>query len=367
MTKSKIYVVVGEASGDLHASNLVKHLNTTHQFEITGMGGQYLINSGARIEHDYRKVNFMGFVDVFKNLRTILKKLSEIKKDILRENPAAVLLVDYPGFNLRLARFCHEHQIKVIYYISPQIWAWKQSRVELIKKYVDKMITILPFEKDFYKKFNVDVEYVGHPLLDSIQNHNYDQEFITNLIEKSRGKKIIALLPGSRKAEIVSKLPIMIELANRYQEQYHFVIAAAPNTNHDLYAGVEIDIYYGETYNILKASYAAIVTSGTATLETALHHVPQVVCYKTSLINYEIGKRVAKVNYISLVNLILNKPAVTELIQHALTIDSLDSEFRKITGSDRQRILNDYQELEHSLADSGASYRAAEIIKSFVL
>lgn len=360
-------MVVGEASGDLHASNVVKELNKLGDYYVTGMGGQYLIDSGAHIQHDYRKVNYMGFVDVFKNLKTILKKLREIKQDILKEKPLAVLLVDYPGFNLRLARFCKENGIRVIYYISPQIWAWKQSRVEIIRKYVDKMITILPFEKDFYKKFGVDVEYVGHPLLDCIQQHQYNNDFITSLKEKAGQKKIIALLPGSRKAEIIAKLPIMLELANKYNGDYCFVIAAASNTNRELYANVNLDIYYGETYNILKASFAAIVTSGTATLETALHMVPQVVCYKTSSINYEIGKRVAKVNYISLVNLILDKPTVTELIQHDLHIARLEEEFIKITSTDRERILNDYRELIHLLADSGASGRVASSINTFLL
>lgn len=359
--------MVGEASGDLHAANLVKQLNQNKDFNIIGMGGQYLQDAGVTIKHDYRKVNFMGFVDVFKNLRTILKKLSEVKQDVLKEKPTAVLLVDYPGFNLRLAKFCKENQIKVIYYISPQIWAWKQSRVELIRKYVDKMITILPFEKEFYKKFNVDVEYVGHPLLDAIQQHQYNTDFISTLNHKAKGKKIIALLPGSRKAEIIAKLPLMLELAKRHDNDYYFVIAAAPNSNRELYNRVPLDIYYGETYNILKTAFAAIVTSGTATLETALHKVPQVVCYKTSFINYEIGKRVARVNYISLVNLILNKPSVTELIQHSLTIENLEAAFIKITSTDRSRILNDYETLIHLLEDSGASARASCIIKTYLL
>lgn len=358
--------MVGEASGDMHAANLVKQLNQNNHFHILGMGGQYLQEAGVHIKHDYRKVNFMGFVDVFKNLRTILKKLREIKEDILSEKPTAVLLVDYPGFNLRLARFCKENNIKVIYYISPQIWAWKQSRVELIRKYVDKMITILPFEKPFYKKFNVEVAYVGHPLLDSIQQHQYNASFIESLQTKANGKKIIALLPGSRKAEITAKLPLMVELAKRHDNEYYFVIAAAPNTNKELYSEVPIDIYYGETYNILKTAFAAIVTSGTATLETALHKVPQVVCYKTSFINYEIGKRVAKVNYISLVNLILDKPSVTELIQHDLTIERLEKEFANITTTERTRILNDYETLITLLEDSGASMRAATIIKNYL-
>lgn len=360
-------MIVGEASGDLHASNVVLALKQISDVEVTGMGGDYLLKAGSKIKHDYRKVNFMGFVDVFKHLRLILKKMQEIKQDILQEKPDAVLLVDYPGFNLRIAKFCKQHGIKVIYYISPQIWAWKQSRVEIIKRYVDKMITILPFEKSFYKKFDVDVEYVGHPLLDAIKNHSYNVNFIQELQNKAGSKKIIALLPGSRKAEITSKLPLMLELAKKYADRYYFVIAAAPNSSRDLYAKVDCDIYYGETYNILKSAFAALVTSGTATLETALHQVPQVVCYKTSMINYQIGKRVAKVNYISLVNIILDRKCVTELIQHDLTLTNLDEEFNKIIGPERKRILQEYDELIHVLGDSGASERTASIINNLLL
>jgi lipid-A-disaccharide synthase len=362
LSRKKIYIIAGEASGDLHASNLISRLHPKDDFECIGMGGELMKKAGVKILHDYREVNFMGFVDVIKNLRLILNKIKQVKKEIETEKPDAVLLVDYPGFNLRIAKHCKKIGIKVIYYISPQIWAWKQSRIKQIRENIDEMMTILPFEKDFYKKLGVDVHYVGHPLLDAIQQYNYNDGFIQQLMAKAGHKKIIALLPGSRRAEILSKLPVMIELADQFKEDYYFVIAGAPGANKELYNNCPYDVYYGETYNILKASYAALVTSGTATLETALHQVPQIVCYKTSEFNYQVGKRLAKVKYISLVNLILDKPSVTELIQRDLNIERLKKEFLAITGAKREGILSDYKKLIALLGDSGASARAAEIV-----
>ena len=367
MSKKKIYVIVGEASGDMHGANLIAELLKKGEFEVMGMGGELMKAAGVKILHDYREVNYMGFVDVFKHLRIILNKIKQVKQDIETQKPDAVLLIDYPGFNLRIAKHCKKIGIKVIYYISPQIWAWKQSRVHQIKTNVDKMITILPFEKDFYRKFGVEVEYVGHPLLDAIKQYSYNDEFINQLKSKAGNKKIIALLPGSRKAEITSKLPVMLNLADKYKNDYHFVIAGAPGANKDLYLDCKCDVYFGETYNILKASYAALVTSGTATLETALHLVPQVVCYKTSEFNYQAGKRLIKVKYISLVNLILDKPAVTELIQRDLNDERLEKEFLAIVGEKREEILTDYRKLITLLEDAGASERAAGIVKNSIL
>ena len=367
MTRKKIYVITGEASGDLHGANLVAQLIRKADVELMGMGGELLQKAGVKILHDYREVNYMGFVDVFKHLRTILRKINQVKKEIEAEKPDAVLLIDYPGFNMRIAKHCKKIGIKVIYYISPQIWAWKQSRVYKIKATVDEMITILPFEKDFYKKFGVDVHYVGHPLLDAIQQFDYNEDFIHELQEKAGGKKIVALLPGSRRAEIISKLPVMLYLADKYKNEYYFVVAGAPGAHKDLYAQAGIDVYFGQTYNILKEAYAALVTSGTATLETALHQVPQVVCYKTSEFNYQAGKRLVKVKYISLVNLILDKPSVTELIQRDLNDTRLEKEFLLITGEKREEILSDYRNLINLLADSGASERAADIVKKSIL
>ncbi len=367
MSKKKIYVICGEASGDMHAANLIHELNKIGDFEIEGMGGEKLKNEGVRLCHDYQEINYMGFLDVIKHLRTILKKINTIKKELEEKKPDAVLLVDAPSFNLRIAEHCKKIGIKVIYYISPQIWAWKQGRVKLIKEYVDTMITILPFEKEFYKRFGVDVEFVGHPTLDALQKFNYDETFIQTLQNKAGSRKIIALLPGSRKQEIQSKLPYMAELAKKHKDEFYFVIAGAPGANKSLYQGYDFDVHFGQTYNILKASYAALVTSGTATLETALHKVPQVVCYKTSEFNYQIGKRLAKVNYISLVNLILDKPTVVELIQRDLNTERLEKEFQLILKDNREQILNDYNQLIHLLADSGASARAAQIVKRSLL
>lgn len=351
----------------MHAANLVHELNKLGEYSIEGMGGEKLKAEGVNLCHDYREINYMGFLDVIKHLGTILKKINSIKNELTLKKPDAVLLIDAPSFNLRIAEHCKKIGVKVIYYISPQIWAWKQSRVKLIKEYVDTMITILPFEKEFYHQFGVEVEFVGHPTLDALQKFNYDEDFIASLHRKAAGRKIVALLPGSRKQEIQSKLPYMAELAQKYKDEYYFVIAGAPGANKNLYAGYDFDIYFGQTYNILKTSYAALVTSGTATLETALHKVPQVVCYKTSEFNYQIGKRLAKVKYISLVNLILDKPAVVELIQRDLNTERLDKEFNLILQKNRAQILNDYNQLIHLLADSGASLRAAEIVKKSIL
>jgi len=362
LSQKKIYVVTGEASGDLHGSNLVKELYKKGDFQIIGMGGEMLQKAGVELKHDYRTVNYMGFVDVLKHLRTILKKIEVIKADIEKEKPDSVLLIDFPAFNLRIAKFCKKKGIKVLYYISPQIWAWKQSRAKQIKANVDELISILPFEKEFYKRFDINVHYVGHPLLDAIQNYWYNEDFISKLKSKAENKPIIALLPGSRRSEITAKLPVMASLAKKYKNEYHFVIAGAPGANKDLYSGYEMDIYFGETYNILKASSGALVTSGTATLETALHNVPQVVCYKTSEFNYQAGKKLIKVKYISLVNLILDKPAVVELIQRDLNDQRLEKEFLSIMGNKKENILSDYKNLINLLSESGASERAAEIV-----
>jgi lipid-A-disaccharide synthase len=367
LSPKKIYAIIGEASGDLHASNLIRELKLKGDYEIMGMGGELMQKEGVNILHDYREVNYMGFIDVIKNLRTILNRIQLLKKEISSIKPDAVLLIDFPAFNLRIARHCKKIGIKVIYYISPQIWAWKQSRVKQIKENVNEMITILPFEKAFYKNFGMDVHYVGHPLLDALKKYPYHQDFIEQLKNKANGKKIVALLPGSRKSEIASKLPIMLALADKYKNNYHFVIAGAPGANRELYGNTSHDIYFGETYNILKSSDAALVTSGTATLETALHMVPQVVCYKTSKFNYQAGKRLIKVKYISLVNLILNKPAVTELIQHDLNMVRLEKEFLNMMGEGKEQIINDYKNLIELLALEGASERAAEIINKSML
>lgn len=365
----KFYIVAGESSGDMHGANLLNELKSIYSnVQVRGMGGDKLKQAGMELFTHYRETNFMGFVEVAKHLGKILRAIKSVKKDILEFKPDVVILIDFPGFNLRLAKFCREKGIKVVYYISPQIWAWKSSRVHQIKRNVDLMITILPFEKDFYKKYGMNVSYVGHPLLDEIERFISDHEWIQN--QEFDEKKVIALLPGSRKMEIHNMLPTMVKLAENYKGIYRFIIAGAPSISIDFYKSIikdaQIEVMHNKTYSLLSNSYAAIVTSGTATLETALFNVPQVVCYKGSPISYYIARRLVKVHYISLVNLILNKPAVKELIQFDFNIDSLKEEFDLIIGTKRDKLFEDYKILKELLGNSGASKKAALEIKTFL-
>lgn len=365
----KYYIISGEASGDLHASNLVKEIKKLDKnADFRGWGGDLMQTEGVKIVKHYRYLAFMGFLEVIANLRTILRNIDYCKKDINDYKPDALILVDYPGFNLRIAQFAKQNSYKVIYYISPQVWAWKQSRVKQIKRDVDKMLVILPFEKDFYSKFNYDVEFVGHPLLDAIEKHNTQDSFYIN--NKLSDKKIIALLPGSRKQEISSMLPLMLKAMEQFQN-YQVVIAGAPAIPESFYKTLitkNAEIVFGQTYDLLKNSEAALVTSGTATLETALFNVPQVVCYKGSRISYLIAKQLIKIRYISLVNLVMNKEVIKELIQDGLTIDNIGRELTSVLEGGKQRslILKEYQQLKKNLGGPGASKRAAEIIAGFV-
>lgn len=362
----KYYIIAGEASGDLHASNLIKELKTKDsRAEIRAWGGDLMQAQGATIVKHYRDLAFMGFAEVIMNLRSILSNLNQCKKDILEYQADALIFVDYPGFNLRIAQWAHKQGLKVIYYISPQIWAWKKNRVFQIKKYVDQMIVILPFEKDFYAKYDYPVSYVGHPLLDALPTVKQNQE---EFIKKYRlkDKPIIALLPGSRKQEIKKMLNIMLSQMENFLD-YQFVIAGAPSIEDDFYSqltkGKQVAIIKDNTHQLLLHSHAALVTSGTATLETALLQIPEVVCYKGNRISYEIAKRIIDIKYISLVNLIMAKEVVKELIQHELSKDHLKKELEKIiSGSHRDRILKDYSELKDTLGSGGASMRAAQII-----
>lgn len=365
----RLYVIAGEASGDLHGSNLLKHIfkknaKTTVKF----WGGDEMTKvAGQPVKH-IKELAFMGFVEVLMNLKTILSNLKFCKQDILNFKPDAILLIDYPGFNLRIAEWAKEQGIKVIYYVSPQIWAWKQNRVFKIKKVVDKMFVILPFEKDFYKKFDFEVEYVGHPLLDAIKNFRDINKPIEGF---DTDKKIIAVLPGSRKQEIKRKLPIMLKSIKNFNE-YTFVIAGAPSlepTFYDQFLGLEnIKIVFGKTYDLLNVSTAALVTSGTATLETALFNVPEVVCYKGSLISYHIAKRLVKIKFISLVNLILDRESVKELIQNECNSKMVQEELTMILpgGRKREKILSDYEELSNKLGGGGASERIAQSLLDFL-
>ncbi|MBN8702093.1 MAG: lipid-A-disaccharide synthase [Bacteroidetes bacterium] len=369
----KYYIIAGEASGDLHASNLIKELkriDANAQFRC--WGGDLMKAQGAHVVKHYKDLAFMGFLEVVLNLRTILQNIRFCKNDILMFNPDVVILVDYPGFNLRIADFTNKKKIKTYYYISPQIWAWKQSRVHAIKRTVDKMFVILPFERAFYEKFNYQVDFVGHPLLDAIQNYETlkDKHAFFSKNELAN-KPIIALLPGSRKQEIKSKLPIMASVV-KYFPEYQFVIAAAPSQSFDIYQSIAaqhgIKIVSGQTYDLLTNSAAALVTSGTATLETALCNVPEVVCYKGSSVSYHIAKRLIKVKYISLVNLIMDKEIVKELIQNELTEENLKIELQKIISDTNkiESVKKSYKELEQKLGGLGASKRCAELMYNYL-
>lgn len=364
----KIYIIAGEASGDLHGSNLVKALKTENQqLEFRFWGGDLMQKElGKPVKH-IKELAFMGFVEVLLNLKTILRNIKFCKEDIAAFKPDALILIDYPGFNLRIAEWAKEQKIPVHYYISPQVWAWKQSRVYKIKRFVDKMYTILPFEKEFYQKFDYEVEYVGHPLLDAIENFKQTPLSLDNFRIKHQlsSKPIIAILPGSRKQEIKAKLPVMLEALKDYQ-QYEILIAGAPSLEEEFYKPFltqpHIKIIHGATYDILNFAEAAIVTSGTATLETALFNVPEVVCYKASNISYQIAKRLIKIKYISLVNLIMDQEVVKELIQHECNPTQIMHEFELIRegGAKRQQMLQQYELLRKKLGEGGASKKIAQ-------
>ncbi len=363
----KYYIIAGEASGDLHASNLmrsIKVLDTKAQFRC--WGGDLMKAQGAELVKHYRDLAFMGFTEVLINIRTIFKNIELCKKDILENKPDVLILVDYPGFNLRIAEFAKANGIKVFYYISPQVWAWKQSRIHKIKKVVDKMFVILPFEKEFYQRFDFAVDFVGHPLLDAVANYAEKSASLDLQITKP----IIALLPGSRKQEISTMLPLMLSL-RKFYPGYEFVVAGAPSQTKEYYQtwinNVDTKIVFDKTYQLLQRSEAALVTSGTATLETALFGIPEVVCYKGGKISYAIAKQLIKVKYISLVNLIMDKEIVKELIQDELNEKNLKTELDKLlTSVTRTKMLSDYAELKEKLGGSGASSKTAELMINYL-
>lgn len=368
----KYYIIAGEASGDLHAANLIKAIaKLDPKAEFRCWGGDRMQNAGGEIVKHIKELAFMGFSEVIMNARTIMKNLSFCKQDILSYRPDAVILVDYPGFNLRIAEFAHQAGLRVIYYISPQIWAWKKNRVLKIRRFVDKMLVILPFEKDFYRQFDFDVEFVGHPLLDVTGAPSVYQdrgEFITK--HKLSGKPLIAVLPGSRKQEISRMLPVMASLAGRFPD-YDFVIAGAPSIDRGLYQKLaghhELTVLEDQTRELLRYSYAALVTSGTATLETALYNVPQVVCYKGSTFSYLIARQLVDVKFISLVNLIMDRQVVKELIQWDFNEENLYHELEMVLNKTwRENVIKDYNELHGRLGGQGASDRAAASIYKFL-
>ncbi len=366
----KYYIIAGEASGDLHGSNLVKEIKKLDaNAEIRAWGGDLMQQQGAEIVKHYRELAFMGFKEVIMNLATILKNISFCKKDIQQFQPDVLIFIDYPGFNMRIAKWARRGGYKTIYYISPQIWAWKEGRAHALKRDIDKMIVILPFEADFYKKFNYKVEYVGHPLLEFVED--YRKHFSANVYMENEQKPVVALLPGSRKQEISKMLPVMLKVAENFPG-YKFIIAGAPGQQKSFYepflAGTNADIAYNKTYELFSRAKAALVTSGTATLEAGLFEVPQAVCYKGSKISFLIGKQLVKIKYISLVNLIMDKPVVKELIQDDFSEEKVKAELKALLEDSiyRNRILDDYKSLKTKLGGLGASARAAKIIFNFI-
>ncbi len=379
----KYYIIAGEASGDLHGSNLIHELRKNDTAaDIRCWGGDKMEAAGATLVKHYKELAFMGFLEVIKNLRTIIKNISFCKRDILQYKPTALILIDYPGFNLRIAKWAKEQGLKVIYYISPQVWAWKENRVNIIKECVDKMLVILPFEKEFYRKWNYEVDYVGHPLVEVIEGFgtgNWELGIANSkpLLPNSKlpipDLPVIALLPGSRQQEILKKLPIMLQVA-KYFPEYQFVVAKAPGLEENFYAGMmahysNVSSVSGKTYDLLIQSKAALVTSGTATLETALFGVPEVICYKGSSFSYQIAKRLVKIKYIGLVNLIMDKEVVKELIQDDLTVENLRRELNELLNNSgkQKQVKEDYTALKDILSKGGhASANAAVIIFNYL-
>lgn len=365
----KYYIIAGEASGDLHASNLVRELKKKDpEAEVRGWGGDLMRDAGVSIVRHYKDTAIMGFVNVLRKLGTLKANIRYCREDIRKWNPDVVILVDYAGFNLRIARFAKRIDLKVFYYISPKLWAWNTGRVKQIKRYVDRMYTIFPFETEFYRHYDYPVYYGGNPLVDAIASRPCQEETFADFIHANGlpDRPIIALLAGSRKQELKYVLPMMLRMVPYFPE-YQFVIAGAPSMAAEDYApyvkDVPVHIVYGETYRLVSQAKAALVTSGTATLETALLRTPQVVCYngEAPRLSYFLFKTVVKVKYISLVNLIYGGEAVKELMMQYLTEDNLRRELSRILtdASTREKMLNAYDEIIRRLGAPGASARFA--------
>jgi lipid-A-disaccharide synthase len=369
----KYYIIAGEASGDLHGSNLMKGIyKEDSQAEIRFWGGDLMQQTGGTLVKHYRDLSFMGFLEVVLNLKTILNNIKICKADILDFQPDAIIFIDYPGFNMRIAKWSKKLGIRNHYYISPQIWAWKENRIKAIKNDVDKMYVILPFEKDFYeKKHSFPVEFVGHPLIDAINNR---QKTDINQFKKENNlddRPVIALLPGSRKQEIEKMLSAMLSVVKDFPD-YQFVIAGAPSQEYSFYEQFlttdQVHFISNKTYDLLSISHSALVTSGTATLETALFKVPEVVLYKGSWVSYQIAKRIITLKYISLVNLIMDNEVVTELIQDNCNTKMIKAELEKtLEPSYRKALLENYNLLEQKLGGAGASTKTAHLIVSDTL
>lgn len=367
----KYFIIAGETSGDLHGANLIEELKKIDQdsrFHIVGGDSMEKAAEVKPLLHT-SSLGFMGFVEVLSNLDKISKNLKLVKQEILSVQPDVVVLIDFPGFNLRIAEFAKKQGIKVCYYISPKIWAWNQKRVHKIKRVVDKMFCILPFEVDFYKRFGMDVEYVGNPLLDAISKHQPNPNFLQE--HQLDDRPIIALLPGSREMEIKKLLPVMLGLKHRFPA-HQLLIAGAPNLTHEFYkqqiGDLNVPVIFHATYDLLLHAKAAVVTSGTATLETALFNVPQVVVYKANQITVAIARSLIKVRFISLVNLITNMLSVRELIQGDCTVDTVSDELHFLMNDKtyRENVLENYDLLKRQIGEPGASHRTAEAIYKYV-
>ncbi len=366
---AKYYIIVGEASGDLHASNLMKSLKARDpDASFRFWGGDRMVAAGGELVKHIRELAFMGFWEVIANLRTIFRNIRICKRDIITYQPDVLVLVDYPGFNLRMAKFAHREGIRVVYYISPQVWAWKASRVHTIKKVVDRMLVILPFEKDFYRRYQVEVDFVGHPLLDAISSLRSSSHY--SGFKKTNGlpdKPLVALLPGSREQEIKRILGVMLSVVPSFPE-YQFVVAGVSSFGKSFYerylTGADVSIVTDQTYPLLAHADAALVASGTATLEAALFGVPQAVCYTANPLSYQIARRLIKVKYISLVNLVMDKEVVREMVQGDLNATDLKEELGSLlyNESQRSKLKKQYHDLEALLGGAGASEQAAKAV-----
>ena len=365
----KYYIIAGEASGDLHGANLIKGIKTIDNNSLFRVwGGDKMQAAGAELVKHYKDHAFMGIIPVIKNLGTIRRNLFQVVEDIENFSPDALILIDYSGFNLRVAKKVRHLRFKIFYYISPQVWAWRQKRVYDIKKLTDKVFAILPFEKEFYSKYDVDVEYVGHPLLDSIKEFHEGFTISENEFRRENDlseKPLVALIPGSRRQELLAQLPVMLGAIESFPD-YQFVIAGMNSIKDETYmdciSGFEISIIYDQTYELLSFSKAALVTSGTATLEAALFNVPEVVCYRAGKLSYILVKHLVKIQFISIVNLIMGRKVVNELIQDELTVENVRKELQLLLSdeSTRKNVTAGYDEVKNKLGGPGASHRAAQ-------
>jgi len=368
----KYYLIAGEASGDLHGANLIQEIKKIDpSAKFRGWGGDKMVENGAELVVHYKKMAFMGLTEVLKNLRTINKFLAQCKDDIIQYRPDKIIFIDYPGFNLKIAKFARQKNFQTHYYISPKLWAWNTKRVFKIKANIDQMLVIFPFEVEFYKQYNIDVKYVGNPLLDELSSWNNTlSKTNVSKIKNTFNRPIISLLPGSRKQEIIAHSQILSQLASIYPA-YQFVLAGAPGIENSFYENLminkDVPIIFNNTYALVKASEISIVASGTASLEVALLKTPQVVVYKTSELFYQVGKRLVKVKFISLVNLILQKSAVPEIIQKEFQLKRIKKELDMLIHSAHKRksVENDYAKLHEILGNPGASTRAAKEIVNF--